>query len=45
MLPTLGVFLTAAYLIPSFSTILSSLQGYPHSIQAINNLSKDFLKI
>ena len=45
MLPTLGVFLTAAYrLIPSFSTILSSLQGYHYSIQAINNLSKDFEK-
>ena len=45
MLPTLGVFLTAAYrLIPSFSTILSSLQGYHYSIQAINNLSKDFTK-
>ena len=45
ILPTLGVFLTAAYrLIPSFSTIISSLQGYNYNIQAINNLAKDFDK-
>jgi ATP-binding cassette, subfamily B, bacterial PglK len=43
--PTLVVFLAAAYrLIPSFSTILSSLQGFQYNIQSLNNLLIDSVK-
>lgn len=43
--PTLVVFLAAAYrLIPSFSIILSSLQAFQYSIQALNNLLIDSVK-
>ena len=42
IIPTLGVFLTASYrLIPSFSNLMSNLQGFQYSIQSLDNLSKD----
>lgn len=43
--PTVVVFFAAAYrLIPSFSTIISSLQKYQYNIQSMNNLLVDSLK-
>jgi len=45
IIPTLAVFFAAAYkLIPSLSTVLSNLQAYEYSVQAIDNLSRDALK-
>jgi ATP-binding cassette, subfamily B, bacterial PglK len=42
VVPTLGVFLTASYrLIPSFSNLMSNIQGFQYSIQSLDNLSKD----
>ena len=43
--PTAVVFFAAAYrLIPSFSTISSSIQKYQYNIQSLNNLLKDSVK-
>ena len=42
VVPTLGVFLTASYrLIPSFSNLMSNIQGFQYSIQSLDNLYKD----
>ena len=45
IIPTLGVFLTAAYrLIPSFGKIISNLQRFQYHIQSADKLSRDIKK-